>query len=198
MKKTTQLKRFIASFISLGILCGCCTLASAEKSTDLSGLNVGQTAILYDSSIGMPTSEANTVVQTSDGFFGIGTNDNVWVLSSNGIYVVDAAELMANGDSILYPLYNSDSGLPHVATANSRNYIDEKGNLFIAGTTGSDTDEEVAVTIIKEKAIYEYRWFNLLIIACIAALVILFISLHFRRKNQALLRNSHICYQPLK
>ena len=220
------------------------------------------------------------------------TNDNVWVLSSNGIYVVNAEELMANGDTILYTLYNADSGLPHVATANSHNYMDEKGNLYIAGTTGitkvniddelvidsahliipfveaddqmiylneqsevtipstcrrltiygyalsyalnnpkiqyylegfdenefyttkrdltevtytnldggtytfhlktvtadSDTDEEVTIKIIKEKAIYEYWWFHLLIIILLAALVILLISLRFRRKNQELMR----------
>ncbi|MCR4675403.1 MAG: HD domain-containing protein [Lachnospiraceae bacterium] len=64
------------------------------------------------------------------------TNNNIWVLSSNGIYVVDADELMANGEDIIYTLYNSDSGLPHVTTANSRSYLDDDGTLYIAGTTG--------------------------------------------------------------
>lgn len=64
------------------------------------------------------------------------THNNIWVLSSNGIYVVDADELMADESDIIYTLYNSDSGLPHVTTANSRSYIEEDGTLYIAGTTG--------------------------------------------------------------
>ena len=64
------------------------------------------------------------------------TNNNVWVLSSNGIYVVDADELMEDSEDIIYTLYNSDSGLPHVTTANSRSFIDTDGTLYIAGTTG--------------------------------------------------------------
>ncbi|MCR5546554.1 MAG: HD domain-containing protein [Lachnospiraceae bacterium] len=64
------------------------------------------------------------------------TNNNIWVLSSNGIYVVDADELISDEEDIIYTLYNSDSGLPHVTTANSRSYIDGDGTLYIAGTTG--------------------------------------------------------------
>ena len=64
------------------------------------------------------------------------THDNIWVLSSNGIYVVNAEELMADEENIIYTLYNSDSGLPHVTTANSRSYISTDGTLYIAGTTG--------------------------------------------------------------
>ncbi|MBR1701415.1 MAG: HD domain-containing protein [Lachnospiraceae bacterium] len=58
-----------------------------------------------------------------------------WVLSSNGIYITTVAELLANQD-IEYSFYNVRSGLPYIATGNSRNYLDEKGNLYISGTTG--------------------------------------------------------------
>ncbi|MCR4797072.1 MAG: HD domain-containing protein [Lachnospiraceae bacterium] len=217
---------------------------------------------------------------------------NLWVLSSNGIYVVDAEEMMENPDNFLYTLYNSDSGLPHVATANSRSYIGEDGNLFIAGTTGitrvnindeleiksahldvpfiavddemvyldenreitipsscqrltiygyslsyalnnpriqyylegfdkqpfnttkrdlsevtytnldggtytfhlktvtadADSDEEITVKIHKERALYEYWWFDMIILFILALMVILLIYLRFRRKNKALLK----------
>ena len=64
------------------------------------------------------------------------TQNNIWVLSSNGIYVVNADELLENKENMVYTLYNADSGLPHVTTANSRNYLDDNGDLYIAGTTG--------------------------------------------------------------
>lgn len=59
----------------------------------------------------------------------------VWVLSSNGIYVVQSDELIANGD--ISPIfYGTDNGLPCIATANSYSYLAEDGNLYIAGSTG--------------------------------------------------------------
>lgn len=62
-------------------------------------------------------------------------NDNLWVLSSNGIYIVKAENLLDNED-IDYMFYDSQCGLPCVATANSFSYMDEKGVIYIAGTTG--------------------------------------------------------------
>ena len=58
-----------------------------------------------------------------------------WVLSSNGIYITKVSELLANED-IEYSFYNTKSGLPYIATGNSRSHLDEKGNLYISGTTG--------------------------------------------------------------
>ena len=60
---------------------------------------------------------------------------DIWVLSSNGIYVVPIQELLANGD--INPVYyGMDNGLPCIATANSYSELDGEGNLYIAGTTG--------------------------------------------------------------
>ncbi|MBQ8955525.1 MAG: HD domain-containing protein [Lachnospiraceae bacterium] len=58
-----------------------------------------------------------------------------WVLASNGIYITTVDELIANED-IEYSFYNTRSGLPYIATGNSRNYISDDGKLFISGTTG--------------------------------------------------------------
>ncbi|MBR1770917.1 MAG: HD domain-containing protein [Lachnospiraceae bacterium] len=58
-----------------------------------------------------------------------------WVLASNGIYITTVSELLAN-ENIEYSFYNTRSGLPYIATGNSRSYLDEKGNLYISGTTG--------------------------------------------------------------
>ncbi len=59
----------------------------------------------------------------------------IWILSSNGIYVTDADELIENGDiSPLY--YGRDNGLPCITTSNSYSELTEDGDLYISCTTG--------------------------------------------------------------
>ena len=59
----------------------------------------------------------------------------MWILSSNGIYVVSADELIANEE--INPLYyGRDNGLSCIATANSYSELTDSGDLYIAGTTG--------------------------------------------------------------
>jgi energy-coupling factor transport system substrate-specific component len=62
-------------------------------------------------------------------------NGEMWVLSSNGIYVVTAEELIANGE-LNTVFYNRNNGLPVVTTANSYSQLDSEGNLYIAGSSG--------------------------------------------------------------
>jgi energy-coupling factor transport system substrate-specific component len=59
----------------------------------------------------------------------------MWILSSNGIYVIPAKKLIANGE-IEPVFYNKDNGLPCIATANSYSDVSEDGDLYISGTTG--------------------------------------------------------------
>lgn len=61
---------------------------------------------------------------------------NVWVLSSNGVYVVSSEEMLANTENMSYIIYDKNNGLPCVSTANSRSYIREDGQLYISGSTG--------------------------------------------------------------
>ena len=61
--------------------------------------------------------------------------DRMWVLSSNGIYVVKRDDMLRDGE-IDYTLYDTKSGLPCAATANSYSYLDEDGSLYIAASTG--------------------------------------------------------------
>ena len=61
--------------------------------------------------------------------------DEMWVLSSNGIYVVATEELLANG-AVSPTYYGRDNGLPVIATANSYSELEDGGNLYISGTTG--------------------------------------------------------------
>ncbi len=59
----------------------------------------------------------------------------MWVLSSNGIYVVPTQELLDNGD--IHPVfYSRDNGLPCTTTANSYSGQDPQGDLYIAGNAG--------------------------------------------------------------
>ncbi len=60
---------------------------------------------------------------------------DMWVLSSNGIYITPAEELIANGE--ITPVYYSiANGLCCITTANSYSELTDLGDLYIAGTTG--------------------------------------------------------------
>ena len=60
---------------------------------------------------------------------------DIWVLSSNGIYVVPADELIANGE--IRPVhYGMGNGLPCITTSNSYSELTEDGDLYIAGNSG--------------------------------------------------------------
>ncbi|MBR0162478.1 MAG: SpoIIE family protein phosphatase [Oscillospiraceae bacterium] len=60
---------------------------------------------------------------------------DMWILSSNGIYVLPVQELLANGDvnPVHYTLAN---GMPCIATSNSYSELTADGDLYIAGNTG--------------------------------------------------------------
>lgn len=60
---------------------------------------------------------------------------DLWILSSNGIYVVSRSELLRNEE--INPLYyNRSNGLSILSNANSYSSLNENGDLYIAGTTG--------------------------------------------------------------
>ena len=79
----------------------------------------------------------------------------IWILSSNGIYVVNGEDLMTDKE-LEYTFYNSNTGLPYVTTANSRNYVDDDGTLYISCSSGicsvnlndsEDFEEEIKLAI---------------------------------------------------
>ena len=60
---------------------------------------------------------------------------DMWILSSNGIYVVSRQELLNNNE--INPLYyNRSNGLSVLSNANSYSYLSDDGDLYISGTTG--------------------------------------------------------------
>ncbi len=61
--------------------------------------------------------------------------DNLWILSSYGVYVVDAKDMLE--DSVNnYRLFTVSNGLTGVPTSNSYSALDGEGNLFISCRTG--------------------------------------------------------------
>ena len=59
----------------------------------------------------------------------------MWIMSSNGIHVISAEELLKNED-VNPILYDWRKGLPHVATSNSYSELTPSGTLYIAGNDG--------------------------------------------------------------
>ena len=63
------------------------------------------------------------------------SQDQVWVLSSYGVFVLKAEELLS--DQVTdYRLYTIANGMTGAATANSFSALDEEGNLYISCRTG--------------------------------------------------------------
>ncbi len=60
---------------------------------------------------------------------------DMWILSSNGIYVIPIDEMLAN-EEISPVYYGRENGLPCVTTANSYSDISENGLLYVSGVTG--------------------------------------------------------------
>ncbi len=62
-------------------------------------------------------------------------NGSLWVTSSAGIYIVKEQELLY-GDTLDYLLLDVKKGFRNMLTANSWNYVDKNGNLFLCCDSG--------------------------------------------------------------
>ncbi len=74
----------------------------------------------------------------------IDANGNVWVLSSAGIFVVNADALYKDDPQMSYRLYASAHGLFTSLTANSWNYMDENGKIYLSCANGVKTVDTIA------------------------------------------------------
>ncbi|MBR3305952.1 MAG: HD domain-containing protein [Lachnospiraceae bacterium] len=85
---------------------------AAGDRRDLLGKGSDYTAILYDSSGGLPTSEANTILQSSDGF--------IWIGSYSGLIRYDGTSFerfdSSTGISSVYSLFEDSSGRIWIGT----------------------------------------------------------------------------------
>lgn len=134
---------------------------------ELSGSGAGYTAVLYDNTNGLPTSEANAIVQSKDGFIWIGGysgltryDGNVFMHydSSYGItsvvcLFVDSKDRLWIGtnDSGAAMLKDGEIKFYYAAGAMRSSYVrviteDASGNILIGTTMGMayvDTDDEL-------------------------------------------------------
>ncbi len=63
------------------------------------------------------------------------TDDNLWILASNGIYVAKAYDVLKNGKiDVLF--YDTTSGLSSIPTGNAFSALDSNGNLYLACRSG--------------------------------------------------------------
>jgi len=61
--------------------------------------------------------------------------DEMWVLTSNGIYVVEVEDLIKN-EKIRATFQGMDNGLPYITTSNSYSELTDNGDLYICGSKG--------------------------------------------------------------
>ena len=119
--KTSKQKRFFASVFSsaavLLLLINLSVIPSRcePKKIDLTGRGNGYSTVIYNNTNGLPTSDANSVVQTADGF--------IWIGSYSGLIRYDGNEFYR---------YDSNTGVSSVVSL----FSDSKNRLWI-GTNDS-------------------------------------------------------------
>lgn len=135
---------------------------------DPTGKNGGYSAVLYDNSNGLPTSEANAMVQTPDGFLWIGSYSGLIRYDGNTFERIDSttgvASLMSlfvdskerlwigtndNGAAVMeqgeFQFYTKADGMPSASTRTILETAD--GSIYIATTQGMavvDTDMKLS------------------------------------------------------
>ena len=63
------------------------------------------------------------------------SSGDVWVLSSYGIYCVNAEDMLS-GEEFEYRLYNTSNGMTSIPTGNAYSFLDDEGNLYVSGRSG--------------------------------------------------------------
>lgn len=151
--------------------------SSATAVVDPTSSNEGYLAVLYDNKNGLPTSEANDIVQTADGFIWIGSysglirydgNDFVPMGASDGIasvrtLLVDSKDRLwvGTGDDGLFLMeqgsfrrWAEEDGMP---SASIKGIVeDDNGDIYVATARGlAILDEDFTIRTIKDFRIAE-------------------------------------------
>ncbi len=88
----TRVSAFLSLLIITAVLAFCVSPVSCgAKSVDLTGKGIGYSSIIYNNTNGLPTSDANSVVQTNDGFIWIGSYSGLIRYDGNdkGLVILD-------------------------------------------------------------------------------------------------------------
>lgn len=145
------------TLFALIMLMICNDTTKASVLSGISNNNIGYTSILYNSENGLPTSEANTIVQTSDGFIWIGGYSGLICYDGNTFHRFDSTTGITSVECLFVDtkdrlwigtndkgiaLYEDGNfiffGKEHGMESGSIRKIveDERGNILIATTAG--------------------------------------------------------------
>ena len=142
--------------LSAALLCAP-SVAAEESAADLAAKGVGYTAVLYDNSSGLPTSVANDIVQSPEGFIYIGCysglirydgNTFYRYSASTGIFSVVSLYMDSRGrlwvgtndsgvavlEDETFRFYNREEGLRASSVRSVTE--DAEGNIYVATTMG--------------------------------------------------------------
>ena len=144
----------IAAALALTLLLG---ISAAAVESDPTGRGTGFSAVLYDNSSGLPTSEANAIVQSAEGYIWIGSYSGLIRYDGNTFYRYDASSGVSSVVSLFADsrdriwVGTNDSGVACLRDETFRFYDqsdglrslsvrsiaeDDGGNILIATTMG--------------------------------------------------------------
>ena len=111
--KTSHITKAAMAFLLAACFCSVNPMeAAASSSRDVFGINADYTSVLYDSTNGMPTSEANAIAQSSDGFIWLGGYSGLVRYDGNSFYRYDSS----SGISSVFALYVDDNNRIWIGT----------------------------------------------------------------------------------
>ena len=111
----TARRKCLAAALALVLTALLAAPALADVVSDPTGLGLGFSAILYDNSNGLPTSEANAIVQSADGYIWIGSYSGLIRYDGNSFYRYDAS----TGVSSVVTIFADSRGRIWVGTNDS-------------------------------------------------------------------------------
>ena len=180
----TGIKQIIIILMTAAMISGMALVVSGEDSSvnvDVTGQKEGFSAVLYDNTKGLPTSEANAIAETSEGFIWIGSYGGLIRYDGNSFERIDSTTGIASVVSLYvdskdrlwigtndsgafvmdkgeYTQFNKEDGLRSLSV---RAFSEDKdGNIYIATTKGiSVLDSDLKLTAIKDEKIADaYVW----------------------------------------
>ncbi|MCR4616977.1 MAG: HD domain-containing protein [Lachnospiraceae bacterium] len=130
MREKRLIRLVLSAALTVFLTLNCFSMDGfAAKNREILGEGTDFTAILYDSSNGLPTSEANAIAQSSDGF--------IWLGGYSGFIRYDGTEFhrfdSSSGISSVFSLYVDESDRVWIGTnENGLSYYDH-GTIFNYG-----------------------------------------------------------------
>ena len=134
----TKIKKYLFLVLSIGLLgllcCGAAEAASSGKGKEKIAVSPtstgeGYASVLYDNTSGLPTSEANAIAETSEGFIWIGSYSGLIRYDGNTFERIDST----TGISSVTRLYVDSKDRLWIGTNDNGVAVMEKGNYTLFG-----------------------------------------------------------------